>query len=38
MEKEKFILDGSKVLWHQERIKEWNYGGGGLLPLPLTVH
>lgn len=35
MEEQKFILDGSKVLWHQERIKEWNYGEGRIAPITI---
>ena len=35
MENEKYILDGSKVLWHQERIKEWNYGEGRIAPITI---
>lgn len=35
MEEQKYILDGSKVLWHQERLKEWNYGNGKVAPITI---
>ena len=37
MEEQKYILDGSKVLWHQERLKEWNYGNGSVVIVVFTV-
>lgn len=35
MEHEKLVLDGSKVLYHQDRIKEWNYGEGRVAPITI---
>lgn len=35
MEKQKYILDGSKVLWHPDRIKEWNFGKGHIAPITI---
>ena len=35
MEKEKYIWDGSKVLWHQERVKQWDYGKGRIAPITI---
>lgn len=35
MQEQKYLLDGSKVLWHQDRIKEWNYGEGRIAPITI---
>lgn len=35
MEKQKLILDGSKVLYHQDRIKQWDYGNGRVAPITI---
>lgn len=35
MDKEKYILDGSKVLWHQDRIRDWNFGKGKVAPITI---
>ena len=32
---EKFILDGCKVAWHQERLKQWNFGKGKVAPITI---
>ncbi len=32
---EKYILDGSKVLWHQDRLKQWNFGKGRVAPITI---
>lgn len=32
---EKLILDGSKVLWHKDRIEQWNYGKGRIAPITI---
>lgn len=32
---EKLILDGSKVLWHKDRIEQWNYGKGRVAPITI---
>ena len=32
MEEQRLVLDGSKVLFHQDRIKQWNYGEGRVAP------
>ena len=34
-EQSKYILDGSKVLWHSERIKDWDYGNGRVAPVTI---
>ncbi len=34
-EQSKYILDGSKVLWHPERIKDWDYGNGRVAPVTI---
>ena len=35
MEDKKYMLDGSKVLWHSDRIREWNYGMGRVAPITI---
>lgn len=35
MDNNKLILDGSKVLWHQERLQQWNYGKGKVAPITI---
>ncbi len=35
MEEQKYILDGSKVLWHPDRIRQWNYGTGRVAPVTI---
>lgn len=32
---EKIILDNSKILWHQDRIQEWNFGTGKIAPITI---
>lgn len=32
---QKLILDGCKVLWHQERLKDWNFGKGKVAPITI---
>lgn len=32
---EELILDGSKVLWHKDRIEQWNYGKGRIAPITI---
>lgn len=31
----KYILDGSKILWHQERLQQWNKGKGRVAPITI---
>ena len=35
MNKQKIILDGSKVLWHQDRLEQWNFGNGRIAPVTI---
>lgn len=35
MDNQKLVLDGSKVLHHQDRIKQWNYGEGKVAPITI---
>ncbi|MEG1595358.1 MAG: radical SAM protein [Lachnospiraceae bacterium] len=35
MEKEPLILDGSKILWHEDRLKEWKFGEGKVAPITI---
>jgi len=33
----KFILDGSKILFHKERIQEWDFGKGKVAPITIDM-
>lgn len=34
-ENEKFILDGCKIAYHQERLEQWNFGKGKVAPITI---